>query len=85
MKRGIITAYVMHDMPVMCKAELHALKVVVARWYGTRDMHNAIEAAFQNDLKEALAQVRFALDTLKRRLPMSPQQRQLLTPSIKDI
>jgi hypothetical protein len=84
LNRSIIVAYQMHNMDVMCKAELHALKGVVARWYSSRDMHNAIEPAFQDDLKKALAEVRLALDTLKRKLPMSAAQTDLLAPSLKD-
>lgn len=84
MNRSIIVAQQMHGMPVMCKAELHALKLVVARWYGSRDMHNAIEEAFQADLKKALADVRFALDTFKRRLPMTQLHTDLIAPSLKD-
>lgn len=82
--RGIITTYVMHGMHVMCKAEMHALKNVVAKWYSSRDMHNAIEAEFQADLKDALAKVRLALDTFKRRLPMTTDQQALIQPSIKE-
>ena len=84
LNKHIIVAYQMHGMNVMCKAELHSLKLVVARWYSSRDMHNAIEPAFQADLKKALAEVRLALDTLKRGLPMSHTQLNLLEPSIKE-
>ena len=84
LNRQIIAAYKMHGMYVMCRAELHALKAVVAKWYGTRDLHNAIEPAFQHDLKQALAEVRFALDTFKRGLPMTPAQQTLIEPSLKD-
>lgn len=84
LNRSIIVTFKMHGMNVMCKAELHALKAVVARWYNSRDMHNAIEPAFQADLKKALAEVRFALDTFKRGLPMTHAQTTLIEPSTKD-
>lgn len=84
LNKRIIVAYQMHGMHVMCKAELHSLKLVVARWYSSRDMHNAIEPAFQADLKNALAEVRLALDTLKRHLPMTAAQLTLIEPSLKD-
>jgi hypothetical protein len=78
--KRIIAAYEMHGMHVMCKAEMRALKVVVQKWYATRDMHNAIEPEFQRDLRGALAEIRLALDSLKRNLPMTQRMLDILSP-----
>ena len=84
LNRGYISAYTMHEMHVMCHAELYALKAVRAKWHSSRDMHNAIEPEFRAELRESLAEVRLALDTFKRRLPMSPSMLALLQPSLKE-
>jgi hypothetical protein len=83
LKRDIIRAVYMHDMPVMCVAELLALKAVVLKWHNSRDIHNAIEPAFRAELNEALTKVRLALDSLKRNCHIDDHQRALLEPSLE--
>ena len=84
LNKGVISAYEKHGMKVMTKAEMATLKNVVAKWYNTRDMHNAIEPEFKADLRNALSEVRLALDTYRKRMTMTPHQTLLLEPSIKE-
>jgi hypothetical protein len=76
--QNIITAYTMHRMHVMCEAEMAALRDVVQRWYSSRDLHNAIEPAFRQEMREALAEVRLALDTAKLNRTLTERQQHLL-------
>lgn len=85
LNREIIVTQEKYGMHVMCMTELHALKECVAKWYKTRDMHNAIEPEFRDDLRAHLQEARIALETFRRNLPLSPRMRTLLTPDIKDI
>jgi hypothetical protein len=81
LNKGVIVARRMYDMHVMCRAELHALRDVVKKWHKTRDLHNAIEPEFRAEMQEALAEVRLALDTYRRSLPVTDRQLQILSPS----
>lgn len=84
LKKGIFVTEEKYGMHILCMTELHALKKVVAAWYKTRDMHNAIEPEFQADIKRSLQEARIALETFRRNLPLSLSQRQLIVYDIKD-
>jgi hypothetical protein len=81
LNKGVIAARRVYDMHVMCRAEMHALRDVVKKWHSTRDLHNALEPEFRAEMREALAEVRLALDTYRRQLPVSDRQLALLRPS----
>lgn len=82
-QRKVITAYTMHRMYVMCRAELEALRKQVLKHRMSTMKHTEITEQMRLDCQTALMQVRIALDTLKNpALTLAEEQRALLQPSL---
>jgi len=82
-KKDVIRAVYKYGMPMMCRAELDAIKRVVSKWHALRDMHNAIEPQFRAELNAELTAVRLALDALTRHQEIDDHQRHLLANSLE--
>lgn len=78
----IITAYVMFGMPVMCKAEMVALRDV-AKQHNVSNRANTSQV-FIDDARNALQEVRLALDSYKRKFVLTDRQRMLIAPSVNE-
>lgn len=85
LKRRVITAYTMHHMYVMCKAEQVALAEIVRKHRLNQLRHTEISQEMRQDCIQALTKVRTALDTLRYpNLDFTEEHRMLLQPSIGD-
>ena len=82
-KRKVITAYLMHRMYVMSRAELEALASVIRKHRLAGLRHTEITDEMRTDCYNALTAVRLALDSLKRPdITLTAEQMKLLQPSI---
>jgi hypothetical protein len=81
LKARVITAYIMHRMPVMCKAEIHALRKAIDEC-GFHRKQLTFDATFPPTAMRLLTEVRTALDKVKRNMPLTENERLLILPSL---
>jgi len=81
-KSGTITAFVMHRMPVMNKAEMLALRKAVDQC-GFHRKQVTFDAKFKPMAMTLLTEVRTSFDKLKRGMILSDHEYALILPSVK--